>query len=46
MDIYKEIDKKVEKIVKDVFKYMSNLNIEYIRSEIFKAYEYTKIAHE
>ncbi len=46
MDKYWNIDKKVEKIVIKVFKYMSNLNIEYIREEIFRAYEYTKIAHE
>lgn len=46
MDKYLNIDKKVEKIVIHVSKYMSNLNVEYIRKEIFRAYEYTKDAHE
>ncbi|MFK7780231.1 MAG: RelA/SpoT family protein, partial [Candidatus Gracilibacteria bacterium] len=45
-DKYLKIDQKVDKIVKKVSKYMVNLNIEYIRKEIFKAYEYTKEAHE
>jgi hypothetical protein len=43
---YKKIDKKVDKIVKSVVKYMTNINPEYIKTEIFKAYEYTKKAHE
>jgi hypothetical protein len=46
MDKYSNIDKKVEKIVLNTAKYMANLNIEYIRKEIFKAYEYAKDAHE
>ncbi|MDD2871398.1 MAG: RelA/SpoT family protein [Candidatus Gracilibacteria bacterium] len=46
MERYINIDKKVEKIVLDVAKYMTNLNIEYIRSEIFKAYIYSRDAHE
>ena len=45
-DKYIKIDRKVEKIVEKVSKYLPNLNFEYISSEIFKAYEYTKIAHE
>jgi hypothetical protein len=43
---YLKIDQKVDKIINLVSKYMTNLNIEYIRSEILKAYEYTKEAHE
>lgn len=43
---YLKIDKKVEKIVDKVSKYMVNLNEEYIRTEIFKAYELAKISHE
>lgn len=40
------IDNKVENIVNKVSKYMKTLNIEYIRSEIFKAYNYAKDAHK
>lgn len=43
---YLKIDNKVDKIIDNVSNYMINLNIEYIRSEILKAYEYTKKAHE
>lgn len=43
---YEKIDKKVEQIVKKVSFYMKNLNIEYIREEIFKAYFYARDAHE
>jgi hypothetical protein len=43
---YLKIDQKVDKIINLVSKYMTNLNIEYIRIEILKAYEYTKEAHE
>ncbi len=46
MDKYLKIDKKVEKIIGNVAKYMKNLNIEYIHDEIFRAYEYAKVAHE
>lgn len=46
MDKYLNIDLKVEKIVSNVAKYMNNLNIEYIRKEIFKAYIYAREAHE
>ena len=46
MDKYTNIDKKVEKIVLNTAKYMTNLNIEYIKNEITKAYEYAKEAHE
>ena len=43
---YIKIDKKVDKIVNTVSKYLINLNIEYIRTEIYNAYEYTKESHE
>jgi len=39
---YIQIDQKVLKITKLVLKYMPNLNEEYIKTEIFKAYEYAK----
>ncbi len=45
-NIYKKADKKVEKIIKLVSGYMKNLNVEYIRSEINKAYIYARDAHE
>ena len=45
-DKYSKIDKRVEVIVKKVSIYMPNLNIKYIREEIFKAYEYARDAHE
>ena len=45
-DKYSKIDKRVEAIVKKVSIYMPNLNIKYIREEIFKAYEYARDAHE
>ena len=45
-DKYSKIDKRVEVIVKKVSLYMPNLNIKYIREEIFKAYEYARDAHE
>jgi len=43
---YIQIDQKVLKITKLVLKYMPNLNEEYIKTEIFKAYEYAKQWHE
>lgn len=43
---YSKIDKRVEKIVKKVSSYMTDLNEEYIREEIFKAYIYARDAHE
>ena len=43
---YTKVDKKVDWIVKDVLVYMRNLSPEYIRSEIFKAYFYSREAHE
>jgi GTP diphosphokinase / guanosine-3',5'-bis(diphosphate) 3'-diphosphatase len=43
---YKKIDKKIDKIIKKVLTYMNNLNVEYIETEIKKAYEYSKKAHE
>jgi hypothetical protein len=46
MNKYLKIDKKIDKIVGIVSNYMTNLNSEYIRSEIIKAYEYAKEAHE
>ena len=45
-DKYSKIDKRVEAIVKKVSVYMPNLNIKYIREEIFKAYKYARDAHE
>jgi hypothetical protein len=39
---YEKIDKKVLKIVDAVSEYMTNLNSEYIKNEILKAYEYAK----
>ena len=46
MNEYLKIDRKIDKIISIVSNYMSNLNTEYIRSEILKAYEYAKVAHE
>ncbi|MDD3144945.1 MAG: RelA/SpoT family protein [Candidatus Gracilibacteria bacterium] len=46
MDKYTKIDEKVEGIVKKVSLYMRNLNFEYIKSEIFRAYLYSRDAHE
>jgi len=43
---YFKIDKRVDRIIDNVSKYMVNLNHEYIRGQILKAYEYTKLAHE
>ncbi|MDR3150557.1 MAG: hypothetical protein LBU14_02855 [Candidatus Peribacteria bacterium] len=42
----KKIDARVEKIVSRVSRsYMKHLNFEYIRNEIFKAYNYAYEAH-
>jgi len=46
MDKYTKINDKVEWIVKKVSLYMRNLNFEYIKSEIFRAYLYSRDAHE
>ncbi len=43
---YNKTDKKILKIVDIVSEYMTNLNSEYIKSEILKAYEYAKEWHE
>jgi len=43
---YQKIDKKVEGIIKKVSLYMRNLNFEYIKEEITKAYLYSREAHE
>lgn len=43
---YLKIDQKVLKIANWVSKYMPNLNEEYIKNEILKAYEYAKEWHE
>ena len=43
---YKKIDKKVDFIVLEVSKYMKNLTFDYIKEEIFKAYYYSRDAHE
>jgi len=40
---YEAIDKKVFKIIDKVIAYMTNLNPEYIKTEILKAYEYAKV---
>lgn len=45
-DKYLKIDKRVEQIVKKVAEYMPNLNSEFIREEIFKAYVFARDAHE
>jgi hypothetical protein len=46
MDKYIKIDEKVESIVKKVSLYMRNLNYDYIKNEIFRAYLYARDAHE
>ncbi len=43
---YEKIDRKVLKIIETVSEYMGNLNPEYIKVEILKAYEYAKEWHE
>ncbi|PZM81979.1 (p)ppGpp synthetase [Candidatus Gracilibacteria bacterium] len=43
---YSKLEAKVESIVEKVSSYMTNLNSQYIREEIFKAYNYAKQAHE
>ena len=45
-DFYQKLEKKVDWIVKRVALYMPNLNIEYIKEEVFKAYNYAKEAHQ
>lgn len=42
----KTLEERVEDIAKKVSWYMSGLNYEYIKDEIFKAYNYSKEAHE
>lgn len=46
MDTKAKLDAKVENIVKKVSLYMRDLNIEYIKNEIFKAYNYAYEAHQ
>lgn len=46
MEKYEKIDKKVWVIIKKVCEYMKNLNHEYIKNEIEKAYIYAREAHE
>jgi hypothetical protein len=43
---YSKIDKKVDKIVKNISLYMRNLNKDYIKKEVYKAYLYARDAHE
>ncbi|MDD3646313.1 MAG: RelA/SpoT family protein [Candidatus Gracilibacteria bacterium] len=43
---YIKIDENVEFIVKKVSMYMRNLNYDYIKNEVFKAYLYAREAHE
>ena len=43
---YTKIDKKVEKIIKIVFSYITNLDENFIRDEINKAYLFARKAHE
>jgi len=43
---YSEIDKKVDIIVEKVSLYMKNINKDFIRDEIYKAYIYARDAHE
>ena len=45
-DFNQKLEKKVDWIVKRVALYMPNLNIEYIKEEVFKAYNYAKEAHQ
>ena len=45
-DFNQKLEKKVDWIVKRVASYMPNLNIEYIKEEVFKAYNYAKEAHQ
>lgn len=40
------LEEKIEKIVKKVSLYMVDLNYEYIKTEIFKAYNYANEAHK
>jgi hypothetical protein len=46
IDRYTKIDENVELIVKRVSIYMRNLNYDYIKNEIFRAYEYARDSHE
>ena len=43
---YSKIDKKVDEIIDIVALYMKNLNKDYVRDEIYKAYLYARDAHE
>jgi hypothetical protein len=43
---YSKIDKKVNSIVKKVSLYMPTLSFDEIEKEIFKAYVYSRDAHE
>ena len=43
---YTKIDKKVDNIIEKVSLYMNNLNKDYIKNEIYKAYLYAREAHE
>jgi hypothetical protein len=46
MERDQKIDKKIDKIVERASHYMKDLNFEYIKNEIFKAYNYSYEAHE
>ncbi|MDR1987420.1 MAG: hypothetical protein LBQ24_01270 [Candidatus Peribacteria bacterium] len=46
MEINQKTDKKIEKIIEKASHYMKDLNFEYIKSEIFKAYSYSYDAHD
>jgi hypothetical protein len=43
---YSKIDKKVERIIKIVSSYITNLDKNFIKEEILKAYLYARDAHE
>jgi hypothetical protein len=43
---YAKIDKKVEKIIKDVEKYMTGVTPAFIHEQIWNAYIYARDAHE
>jgi hypothetical protein len=42
---YLKIDRKINKVISRVCEYMNNLNPEYVKIEILKAYEYAKNSH-
>jgi hypothetical protein len=41
-----KLDKKIEAIVKEVSRYMTHVDFDCIKNEVFKAYEYAYAAHD